>query len=303
MNYIIIVITCLLIIAGCFATYFFYNRRRTKGIISGIITLVAVLLVNSFSIIPTGYTGVKVVLGRVNDEVITNAVVTHIPFIESIKLVNNKQTDLLLETTIWSETADQTVVYYANPVITYQIAPEKSAWIIANVSGGADNLISSELVASAIKTASKELATEDSTSRGKIEPLSAEKLQEAIDTKYGEGVIDIISVVIQDADFEDSYNEAIAARQQAEIEAETEAIENQKAIDKAEADKQVTLTNAEAEKEAAIIEAEGQAEANRIVQESWSDEVYQSRFLEAWNGELPQVMDSDSSILVDITEE
>lgn len=247
------------------------------------------LLLNSFTIIPTGYTGVRVRFGNVSDTTLKSGVNFHFPIIDKVELINNKQQDMTLQATIWSETSDQTVVYYENPVITYQINAESSAWIVANINGGAGNLLTSELISSAIKTASKELATEDATSRSKIEPLSAEKLQSAVDSKYGEDVVSIISVVIQGADYEDSYNEAIAARQQAEIEAETQAIENQKAIDKAEADKQVALTEAEAE-----------AEANRILSESVTDEVYQLRFLEKWDGSYPLVV-GDSGVMLDIS--
>ena len=44
-----------------------------------------------------------------------------------------------------------------------------------------------------------------------MEPLAQETIQKSLDNKYGNGVITINKVIIDNADFEDSYNEAIAA--------------------------------------------------------------------------------------------
>lgn len=50
----------------------------------------------------------------------------------------------------------KTPVYAADVIVTYQVLPEKSAWLYANVSD-IKNLVGDELVASAIKSAMAEL--------------------------------------------------------------------------------------------------------------------------------------------------
>lgn len=62
--------------------------------------------------------------------------------------------------------------------------------------------------------------SKEATNRGKIEPLVQQSLQESLDRKYGQQAVMIARVVIGDANFEDSYNEAIASRQKAQIEVE-----------------------------------------------------------------------------------
>ena len=52
--------------------------------------------------------------------------------------------------------------------MTYQVLPEKSAWLYANVSD-IKNLVGDELVASAIKSAMAELGPNEVTNRTKIE--------------------------------------------------------------------------------------------------------------------------------------
>ena len=104
-------------------------------------------------------------------------------------------------------------------------------------------------------------------------------------------------VVIGDANFEDSYNSAIAARQKAQIEAEQQAIENQKAIDKAEADAKVKKTQAQAAADAEVIEAQGQADANKLLNDSITDKTLKQQYIDKWDGKLPKVT-SGSDVIV-----
>ena len=71
------------------------------------------------------------------------------------------------------------------------------------------NLVGDELVASAIKSAMAELGPNEVTNRTKIEPLAQQKLAESLVQKYGEDVVFVNKVVINDMNFEDAYNEAI----------------------------------------------------------------------------------------------
>ena len=123
---------------------------------------------------------------------------------ESIHKVNNKQRDKRIEVRIWGEASDKTPVYASDVIVTYQVLPEKSAWIYANVSDS-KNLIGEELVTSTIKAAMVELAPGEVTNRTKIEPLVQQKLTQSLTQKYGEGVVFVNKVVINDMDFEEAY--------------------------------------------------------------------------------------------------
>lgn len=241
-------------------------------------------------IIPTGYTGVKSTFGQIDETTIQNGANWKIPFIQKIEKVNNKQQDIVFDGQIWSETSERTALYYDGITVTYQINPEMSAWIYANVSNYKENLVTQTLVASAIKTSSKSLTSTDATNRGIVEPISMQNIQKALNEKYGEDVV-----------FEDSYNQAIAEKQTAQLAYEQQQIENQKKIEAAEADAKVKTTQAQGEADAAVIKAQGEADANKLLNDSLTDKILQQMYLEKWDGALPKVSLSDGTdTIVDI---
>lgn len=292
------------------------KEKQLKKIKRMIITLVVVLLLfitvtSSFKIIPTGYTGVRTTFKQVDNVVLQNGLNFKLPFVQKIITVNNKMQDMDFAGPVWSETSERTALYYANITVSYQINPEKSAWIYANVSGYKDNLISDSIVASAIKSSSKTLNSTEATNRSMIEPLTQEILQASLDSKYGENTVIIHKVVIGNTDFEDSYNQAIADKQKQQIAYEQQQIENQKAVEKAEADAKVAEINANAEKQkteiaaeaqanAIKIEAEAQAEANKMINDSVTGNVIAYMQADKWDGAKPKVMlGDDSQVIVD----
>lgn len=292
------------------------KENQLKKIKRMIITLVVVFLLlitvtSSFKIIPTGYTGVRTTFKQVDNVVLQNGLNFKLPFVQKIITVNNKMQDMDFAGPIWSETSERTALYYANITVSYQINPEKSAWIYANVSGYKDNLISDSIVASAIKSSSKTLNSTEATNRSMIEPLTQEILQASLDSKYGENTVIIHKLVIGNTDFEDSYNQAIADKQKQQIAYEQQQIENQKAVEKAEADAKVAEINANAEKQkteiaaeaqanAIKIEAEAQSEANKMINDSVTANVIAYMQADKWDGAKPKVMlGDDSQVIVD----
>ena len=247
------------------------------------------LLSQSFTVIPTGYSGVKTTFGQISESTVQNGINFKIPFAQSIEMVNNKMQDIKYADQIWSETSDRTAIYYSDVTVTYQINNEKSAWIYANVGNYQENLVSQTLVASALKASSKSLKDTDATNRSIIEPAAQESIQQSLDDKYGKDIVFIRKVVIGGADFEESYNQAIADKQNAQLAYEKQQIENQNAIEKAEADA-----------EAKRIAAEGEADANKILADSLSDDIFKQMMLEKWDGQLPKVTDSGSNVF-DVT--
>lgn len=262
------------------------------------IVLILVLAITNITIIPTGYTGVKTSFGQVQETEIKSGQLNFtIPFVQSIAKVNNKQQDKKIESQIWGETNDKTPIYAADLTVTYQIQPEKSVWIYTNVTD-IKNLVSDALVASAVKSAMDELSPQDVTNRTKIEPLVQTKLAESLNQKYGEDVVFVNKVVINNMDFEDAYNTAIQEKSIAQQNAAKQKIENEAAIAKAEAEKQVAITNAEAEAQKTAIEAEAQANANKMLAESLSDTLIRYQEMQKWNGALPQYVGGNPAIPV-----
>ena len=267
-----------------------------------ILGIVSVIFSTSFTIIPTGYTGVRVTFGQVEKKTLNNGFNFHAPFIQEIVLVNNKQQDIKFnDNSISSETSERNTVIFKGITVTYQINPEKSAWIYANVTNYQDGLVSESLVASAIKTSSKTLSPVDCTNRSILEPKAKENIQKSLDEKYGAEVVYVNKVVINDATFDAEYDEKIAKKQQAQIDYETQQIENKKNIEKAEADATVAKTNAQARADARVIEAQAEADANKTISDSIDNNVLQNRYYDTWDGKLPTTIVGDeaaASILI-----
>ena len=265
-----------------------------------IAVMLIIVAVNSVKIIPTGYTGVRTTFGQISSTVVQSGLNFKIPFIQSINLVNNKQQDVTFDGTISSETSERNEVFFSGITVTYQINAEKSSWIYANVSNYKNNLVSESLVASALKTSSKTLTPTDVTSRNILEPLVKENIQASLNEKYGSEVVKINKVVINNATFDEEYNDKIAQKQQAQMAYETQQIENKTAVEKAEADATVKITQAQAEADAKLISANAEAEANKLVEESLTENILKDKTIEKWNGELPKVTGEDGMML-DIT--
>lgn len=279
------------------------SKKRKYVLIAVIAVIAVILLGTSWSVIPTGYTGVRTTFGQISSEPVQSGFNWKIPIVQSIKKVNNKQQDILFDSQIWSETSERTAIYFEGVNVTYSINGEKSAWIFANVSDYKNNLINEGIVASAIKTASKQLNSTDATNRGLIEPLTLQTLQQSVDDKYGESVIRIHKVVINNVDFEETYNNAIAEKQNAQLAYEKQQIENQKVVEKAEADAEAKRVEAAANADAMLIEAKAEAEANQRLAESITNEILMNKYYDVWDGVLPRVNASDSNIMYGITDE
>jgi len=308
------------------------NRMKKLIPVLAIVAVIVLIVMGSFKIVPTGFVGVKATFGQISEKVIQPGFYFKLPLVQTVTLIDTRQTDVTITSQVWGESSEKTPVYAQNVIITYKVNGDKAAWICSNVSENTDNLLTQSLVASGIKSSMVKLTADAVTVRSQIEPLVLEEIRKGVVEKYGEDVIEIIKVVVDQMDFEASYNEAIAKKSIARQQQEQQAIENATAVAKAESDKKVSVTNAEAAAEAAKIKAEAdadvakiqaeadadvakiaanaeaqviktksdaQAEANKKLAESLTDSVLKSQFYEAWDGKLPNVM-SDGTVITNI---
>lgn len=271
LNYLLIIAATAIIILMILGIKFYEKMTKKKTVALFVIAVLLITVSSSFTIIKTGYTGVRTTFGQIDSTVLQNGLNFKIPFVQSIKTVNNKQQDEKFNGEIWGEALDKTVVFATDVIVTYQINPAKSAYIYANVNNYKDNLIPQTLVNSAVKSAMVQLPSDQVTNRNKIESLTKTTLEKAIVEKYGSDAVIILKVTIDNMDFEESYNKAIADKQIARQNAEKQAIENQKAVDLAKANQDKAAIEAETKKitaqadaDAMIISAQAEAEAYKI---------------------------------------
>ena len=116
--------------------------------------------------------------------------------------------------------------------------------------------------------------------------LISDGLIEGLNKKLNDLGLYITDVNIIDFDFSEAFITAIEEKQVA-----------QQQLLKAETEKQTAITNAQASAEAAKIKAEGDAKANKLLNDSLTDKVLENKKIDKWNGELPKVSGSGSTII------
>ena len=263
-----------------------------------VIGLIVFIVGCSAKFIPSGYVGIRTAYGQISEKPTKSGLNWHAPFVEAIHLVNCKQQEKNYgDIQIWSETSERTEVYCQNVVIDYQINAEYASWIWINVEEWDHNLIKQTSVESGIKAATKQFNDTDVTDRSKIEVAAKECVQNALNTKYGNQIVNIVAVTIGNINFSDAYNEAIEKKAQAKLAAETAEYENKQATQKAEAEAEAKRIKAQGEADAITIKADAEAEANEKIAESLTPELIEKMKIDKWNGEVPAVSGSDAMII------
>lgn len=271
-------------------------KRPASVLVLAILAGIIFIASFCFKVVPTGYTGVRTTFGMISEESCMPGFKFVAPFAQHISLVNNKQQDLRFTERVWSETKEQTVVYMENVVVTYQIVPEASAWIYANVENWVEELVDTDIVSSSLKAASRKLGADNVTDRSVIEPAGKQELQASVDQKYGENRVIIKNVIINNMDFEDSYNAAIARKSEAIQQQQEQAIRNKTNIEQATAEAEAARVAAQGKADAALIEAEGKAKANEIISNSITEATQRQDAINKWNGELPKYVSSGNGL-------
>ena len=216
-----------------------------------------------------------------------------VPFAQQIVMMNNK----IQKTEIDSNGVSKDLQTVSSGVaINYHINKDDSAKIYQSIGEGYADTVLQPAIQESMKAitaqyTAEELITKRSAVGEEIGATLAEKVQE-----YGI-LIDKFNII--NFDFSEEFNAAIEQKQVAEqnkLRAETE--KEQKVIE-AQADAEQKVIAAKAEADAIRQKAEAEAEANEKINASLNENVLKYQQIEKWNGEYPNVVSSDSSILVD----
>lgn len=272
--------------------------KRVWPLIATLAGLAVFVVGCSCTFIPSGYVGVRTAYGQVSDKATKSGLNWMMPFVERIHNVNCKQQEINYgDLQIWSETSERTEIYCQNVVVDYQINAEWAAWIWSNVEEYDHNLVKQTSVESGIKAATKKYDDTDVTDRSKIENTAKEMVQDALNNKYGNQVVNIVSITIGNMNFSDAYNEAIEKKAQARLAAETAEYSNQQTVASARTEAEAKRIKAEADAEVLRIKAEAEADANDKIAKSLTPELIEAQKIEKWNGVLPTIQGSSGTII------
>ena len=249
------------------------KRSHKKGIILTAVLLIAVItLLNCFTIVEAGHTGVVVTMGKVKEGVLQEGIHAKAPFVQEVVKIDNRIQKLEVQTEAFSKDLQSVETVLA---INYRVDPAKSYSIYKNIGADYENVLIVPAVNEVLKAITATYTAEQSVTN---RVLISEGLVTGLNDKLNAIGLYVTDVNIINFDFSEVFINAIEEKQVA-----------QQKLLKAETEKQTAITNAQAEAEATKIRAEGEAAANKTITESLTQEIIENKKIEKWNGELPRV--------------
>lgn len=279
------------VIGFAIGSYYCFDNSNSVGgticLILAIICLLSFIVVPfSFHTVNSGELAVVKELGKITG---TRDAGTNYDlwFTTTYQIYDTKVQNVEITTAAYSSDAQTMDVAMT---LQYQIMPDKVV-DIATQYGTLEVLqgrIQSIVIEKTKAVLSSHKAMDIIANRAGISPEVETAIKEAVDADY---FVSITAVVLTNIDFSDSFEKAVEDKMVAE-----------QAKLKADYDNETKVAKAEADAKALIIAAEAEAEANKLLTQSLTDQVLESKFYEKWDGKLPQVMGEGSAIL-DIRDE
>ncbi len=259
----------------------FSGKSAKKGVKIGIIAALAIIVIlNCFTIVEAGHTGVVVTLGKVKEGVLQEGIHFKIPFIQQIVKIDNRIVKLEVETEAFSKDLQTVETVLA---INYRVDTSKSYSIYKNIGANYETVLVTPAVNEVLKAITAKYTAEESVTN---RVLISDGLVSGLNDKLNEIGLYVTDVNIINFEFSEAFITAIEEKQVA-----------QQKLLKSETEKQTAIINAQANAETVRINAEAQAQANKILNESLSDRVIEYNKVQKWNGILPKVTGNGGSLI------
>lgn len=286
------------------------NKKGLIGAISlGAVLIFALIMVVICMVkVPAGYVGVVYSMnGGVQDQVLSQGyhliapgkkVTTYTVGLEQSYITAGDQGDSDRDESFTASSSEGKAITI-DMTFTYQFDPERVNDIFTKFKGQPGKAVRDSFIKPNIISWTKEIVAGYKVSDiigSKRADINA-ALTEYLSNKFESYGIIITNVSLINLEVDEETRAAINEKITAQQKQETQTIENQTAIDKAEADAQVKRTQAQAEADAMLIEAEATAKSNKMISDSLTTELIESQKIEKWSGDVPVVQGSGASII------
>jgi len=283
------------------------NVRRLTGtlIVLLIIAIAGVTIASTAAVrVPSGYRGVLLTWGKVEDTIFNEGLNFKVPFSQSVVFMNvQTQKAESIEATATKDLQEVSTTVAVN----YKLDPLYVNKVYRDLRQDyVDRVIKPNIEESLKATTALFRAEELITKRAEVKQTFDDILAERLSIFN----IQVIAVSLTDFQFSPSFAAAIDAKVTAEQQAlvsknELEKIryEAQQQIIQAEAAKNATIRRAEGDALAQILAANATAESIQIITSQMTDEYAQYLWLIQWDGKLPAVYTKDESgLIIDVSE-
>ena len=283
------------------------NVKRFTGVITilAVIAVIGVVVATSvFVRVPSGYRGVLMTFGKVEDKVLQEGLNYKMPFTQTVVLMNvqiqkAESTESTATKDLQEVSTTVAVNFRLNPGRVNEIYKDLREDYVSRV---IKPNIEESLKATTAEYRAEELVTKRAVVKSTFDDILVERL-----SVFN---IDVISVSLTDFQFSASFSAAIEAKVIAEQEAlqakntlEQIRYEAQQQIIQAEAAKNATIARAEGDAFAQIIQANATAKSIKLITEQMTTEYSQYLWLQQWDGQLPVVYSGDGQgLILDISQ-
>lgn len=274
-----------------------YSENETQGlsvvkvtawVLAILVALVVVL--SGFEVVEAGEVGIRLRMGAIKGEPITEGLYFKVPFVDTIETMNVRTQKAEVETGAASKDLQDVAVKVA---VNYQLDSTKANTTWREFQNKYPDAIVIPSVLESIKAVTSQYTAEELViKRSEVR----ERMVNIIGEKLAIRGIFVREVNITNFDFSKSFNAAIEAKVTAEQTALAEKnrleqvkYEAQQAIEKAKGEADARITNAEAEARAIQIQAEA-------IQHQGGAEYVNLKAIEKWDGSLPTQMIPGSAV-------
>ena len=258
------------------------------------VLLIAIVGFGSVTVVPAGNSGVVVTLGKVNDRALDSGLHFKVPFVQTVGMMNNK----IQKCEVASNRVSKDLQTVSSAVaVNFHITSDSASEIYRTIGEQYQDTVLQPAIQEAVKSISAQYTAEELiTKRTAVGDEIASALTEKV-SDYGI-IIDKFNIV--NFEFSEEFNAAIEQKQVAEQNYLKAQTEKEQQIMEAEADAKKQIIEAEAEAEAKRKKAEAEAEANEKINASLNGNILTYQQIQKWDGAYPNVVSSDSSILIDV---
>lgn len=293
-----IILTLILFVALGFSKY--GNKlewRRQKKQLASLLGLLVVVF-GFFTQIPAGHTGIVVTFGNVENFTLEAGLHAKLPW-QNVVVMDNRAQKRQIQMACFSSDIQDVAVSYS---INYQINKENAQDIYKTIGIDYYGVVMEPRIQEAVKSVIAKYSAENLIS-------AREELSNQINDILAEELADynivLINTAVENLDFSDAFTNAVEEKQVAEQQKLKAQIEQSQLNIEAEAaaEREVIAANADAEvtriqADVAQYAGEREAEANRKIGDTLTDLLVQYYYATNWNGELPQIVGSDTVLPV-----
>lgn len=250
--------------------------KYTKFILSGIITVVALVLVfSSLTTVSSGNRGVLLQLGAVKPTILTEGLHFKIPFIQSVQQIEVR---VQKEESSQSAASKDLQIVTTKVAVNYSVDPVAVNKLYQEIGLDFRSRIVDPAIAESLKAVTAQYTAEELISK---RPEVSSQVKDMLSKKLTKYYMKLEDINIKEFAFSDEFNKAIEAKQTAE----QNALKAQRDLDriKIEAQQQVAKAGAEAE----ALKLKKQEVTPELIQLKQIE--VQEKALEKWDGKLPNV--------------